>query len=204
MSNYYKILGIAKNATRSEIRKAYLQKAKQYHPDLNHSPDSLPKFKQIQEAYQILYDQNSRSQYDSSLNNRSSNYGHSSYSSSGYSDNYGQYGTQHNSFKDQFRAETEHLHRQWRDMEQERLRRATEENFHSNNQQSLNEILNDIFKVLALNTFIGNRFKFFIYIILRMLPAMAMPLFFLLVLIGQFKSFDGERMTIVYDSYGTI
>ncbi|EWC86491.1 hypothetical protein PFNF54_04508 [Plasmodium falciparum NF54] len=53
--NYYKILGVTQNACKKTIREAYLKKVKLYHPDLNKSPDATTKFKQIQEAYQALY-----------------------------------------------------------------------------------------------------------------------------------------------------
>ncbi|CAD2108838.1 DnaJ protein, putative [Plasmodium vinckei] len=56
--NYHKILGVTRNACKKTIREAYLKKVKLYHPDLNKSPDATTKFKQIQEAYQALYNDN--------------------------------------------------------------------------------------------------------------------------------------------------
>uniref|UniRef100_A0A6C0AXV5 J domain-containing protein n=1 Tax=viral metagenome TaxID=1070528 RepID=A0A6C0AXV5_9ZZZZ len=54
LDNYYKILGINKNASDDEIKKAYKKMALKYHPDKNKSPDASEKFKEISEAYQIL------------------------------------------------------------------------------------------------------------------------------------------------------
>ncbi|KAI4837157.1 DnaJ protein [Plasmodium brasilianum] len=53
--NYHKILGVTKNACKKTIREAYLKKVKLYHPDINKSSDATSKFKQIQEAYQALH-----------------------------------------------------------------------------------------------------------------------------------------------------
>jgi molecular chaperone DnaJ len=63
--NYYAILGISPTATFDEIRSAYRQKAKQYHPDY-FSKDSSP-FLAVQEAYDVLGDSLNRSSYDHSL-----------------------------------------------------------------------------------------------------------------------------------------
>lgn len=63
--DYYKILGVARNASTDEIRKAYRKLAMQYHPDKN--PDNKQaeeRFKEINEAYQVLSDDKKRSRYD--------------------------------------------------------------------------------------------------------------------------------------------
>ena len=62
--DYYKILGIDKNATKEEIKRAYKRLAKKYHPDLNKSENAAEKFKEINEAAAILADDEKRTQYD--------------------------------------------------------------------------------------------------------------------------------------------
>merc|ERR1712001_393971 len=52
--NYYKILGVKKSASEKEIKKAFREKAKLYHPDKNDSPDAEQKFRELAEAYEIL------------------------------------------------------------------------------------------------------------------------------------------------------
>ena len=62
--DYYKILGIDKNATKEEIKKAYKKLAKKFHPDLNKDKDAEQKFKEINEAASVLADDEKRTQYD--------------------------------------------------------------------------------------------------------------------------------------------
>lgn len=60
----YDILGVSKDASQDEIKKAYRRLSKKYHPDLNDAPDAEDKFKEVAEAYETLSDETKRSQYD--------------------------------------------------------------------------------------------------------------------------------------------
>jgi len=62
--DYYEILGVDKNATKDDLKKAFRQKARQYHPDVNKAPDAAEKFKEIGKAYETLSDDNKRQIYD--------------------------------------------------------------------------------------------------------------------------------------------
>ena len=62
--DYYKILGISRDANESEIKKAYRKMALKYHPDKNKSPGAEDKFKDIAEAYEVLSDPKKKSTYD--------------------------------------------------------------------------------------------------------------------------------------------
>lgn len=62
--NLYEVLGVSKGASDDEIKKAYRQLAKKWHPDLNPSPEAKSKFQEISEAYDILSDGNKRAMYD--------------------------------------------------------------------------------------------------------------------------------------------
>ena len=62
--DYYKILGVARNATKEDIKTAYKRLAKKYHPDVNKASDATERFKEINEAASVLGDDNKRAQYD--------------------------------------------------------------------------------------------------------------------------------------------
>ena len=71
--NYYDLLGIDKNASEEEIKKAYRSQAKKWHPDLNKDPDAPNMAKKINEAKEILLDEKKRKEYDLYLNNYKNN-----------------------------------------------------------------------------------------------------------------------------------
>ena len=64
--DYYEVLGIDKNATEADIKRAYRRMARKYHPDLNkeHPKEAEENFKKVNEAYHVLSDADKRAQYD--------------------------------------------------------------------------------------------------------------------------------------------
>jgi molecular chaperone DnaJ len=62
--DYYEVLGVKRTATNDELRRAYRKLAREYHPDINASAEAEERFKEINEAYEVLSDTNRRAHYD--------------------------------------------------------------------------------------------------------------------------------------------
>ncbi|MCF0243110.1 MAG: DnaJ domain-containing protein [Treponema sp.] len=102
MENYYEILGVQKNATTDEIKKAYRNLAFKYHPDRNPGDKvAEEKFKKITEAYDVLGDESKRKMYDMGAYSTNSR---TSYSNGSYSNTYRNTYSSGNPFEEWFRA----------------------------------------------------------------------------------------------------
>ena len=64
MADHYGILGVDRDASFDEIKKAYRKLAREYHPDVNPDPLTAEKFKEISTAYEVLSDPDKRQRYD--------------------------------------------------------------------------------------------------------------------------------------------
>ena len=62
--DYYEVLGVPRNADKDALKKAFRKLAQQYHPDVNKTPEAESRFKEINEAYQVLSDDQKRAAYD--------------------------------------------------------------------------------------------------------------------------------------------
>lgn len=62
--DYYEVLGVPRNASQEEIKRAFRRLARQYHPDVSDAPDAEERFKEINEAYAVLSDPEKRAAYD--------------------------------------------------------------------------------------------------------------------------------------------
>ena len=63
-ADHYAALGLSANASLSDIKKAFRQKAAFYHPDKNAAPDAAQRFQAVQKAYEVLSDDEARQAYD--------------------------------------------------------------------------------------------------------------------------------------------
>src|SRR5437763_5201159 len=62
--DYYEVLGLSRSASSDDVKKAFRQKARQYHPDVNKDAGAEAQFKEISEAYEVLIDDDKRAAYD--------------------------------------------------------------------------------------------------------------------------------------------
>ncbi len=84
--DYYEVLGVGRDASEAEIKKAFRGLARELHPDVNaHDPEAEEKFKEAAEAYEVLSDPDRRQQYDA--------YGHEGLRTGGYAPNFGDFGS---------------------------------------------------------------------------------------------------------------
>ncbi len=79
--DYYEILGVSRDASVEEIKRAFRKRARETHPDVNQAPNAELQFKEVNEAYDVLSDQRKRAAYD--------RFGHAGVSGNGYSDPFG-------------------------------------------------------------------------------------------------------------------
>ncbi|MBE6480370.1 MAG: molecular chaperone DnaJ, partial [Olsenella sp.] len=62
--DYYEVLGVDRDADARTIKRAFLKKAREVHPDVSDAPDAEERFKEVNEAYSVLSDEQRRSNYD--------------------------------------------------------------------------------------------------------------------------------------------
>lgn len=105
--DYYQILGVSKDATQDQIKRAYRKKAQTYHPDVNKTEEAESMMKKINEAYDVLGDMDKKAHYDRV---GSSHYQNQQYQ--GYRPNQGQYRSQEEMFEELFRQFYRQAHAQ--------------------------------------------------------------------------------------------
>src|SRR5580693_5098935 len=89
--DYYEVLGVSRDASDADIKKAFRRLARELHPDVNSEPDAEPRFKEAAEAYEVLSDADRRATYD--------RYGHEGLRSGGYSPNFEGFGSMSDLFE---------------------------------------------------------------------------------------------------------
>ena len=84
MSNHYEVLGVSRDATGEEIKKAYRKLARQYHPDVYSGDDAEARFKEVTHAYEVLSDPQKRRVYDTTGNENGTQNGSAGFSGAGF------------------------------------------------------------------------------------------------------------------------
>ncbi|HMN28133.1 MAG TPA: DnaJ domain-containing protein [Caldilineaceae bacterium] len=94
--DYYEVLGVDRNADKETLKRSFRKLAQKYHPDVNKAPDAEAVFKELNEAYQVLSDDQKRAAYD--------RFGHAGVQgASGYNDFSGGFGDLNSIFEDFWR-----------------------------------------------------------------------------------------------------
>lgn len=89
--NYYDVLGVSKQASDQDIKRAYRKLAKQYHPDVNKDPGAQDQFKAIQEAFDVLSDPDKKANYDRYGSPEGPTVGRGTYDGDGYGEGSAQF-----------------------------------------------------------------------------------------------------------------